>query len=247
MLKHMFVTGTDTAVGKIVVARALLQHLAASHFTTVGYKPIAESNLMTPEGLRNYDALVLQTSSSLERSYSDVNPLLLPEAACFTGAAVDYEAMSHGLRHLSALADTVVVDGNCGWRAIMNDYRPYSEWVIRERLPVVLAIGIKLGCISHAKLTAEAILNDGLSLLGWVASRINPGLAHYAEVLSVLNHIIPAPQLGELPYLPRAARRDLAKFIDLTPLNVAVQHTACAAKKTRTLTCRELLAVRSSV
>ncbi|MBT9433161.1 ATP-dependent dethiobiotin synthetase BioD [Candidatus Sodalis endolongispinus] len=228
MLKHMFVTGTDTAVGKTVVARALLQHLAASHFTTVGYKPIAERNLMTAEGLRNHDALVLQTSSSLERPYSDVNPLLLTEAAagCFTGAAVDYEAMSRGLRHLSALADTVVVDGNCGWRAIMNDYRPYSEWVIRERLPVVLVIGIKLGCISHAKLTAEAILNDGLPLLGWIANRINPGLAHYAEVLGVLNHIMPAPKLGDLPYLPRAEQRDLAKFIDFSPLNIVAQHTA---------------------
>lgn len=228
MLKHMFVTGTDTAVGKTVVARALLQHLALSHYTTIGYKPIADSNLMTAEGLRNHDALVLQTSSSLARPYSDINPLLIPETAtgCFTGEAVDYDTMSRGLRHLSTLADTVVVDGNCGWRVIMNDYRPYSEWVVRERLPVVLVIGIKLGCINHAMLTAGAILNDGLPLLGWVANRINPGLAHYAEVLSVLNRIMPAPQLGELPYLPRAEQRDLAKFIDLSPLAVGAQHSA---------------------
>lgn len=91
---------------------------------------------------------------------------------------------------------------------------------------MVLVIGIKLGCISHAMLTAGAILNDGLPLLGWVANRINPGLAHYAEVLSVLNRIMPAPQLGELPYLPRAEQRDLAKFIDLSPLAVGAQHSA---------------------
>lgn len=75
----------------------------------------------------------------------------------------------------------------------MNDLRPLSDWVVQEQLPVVLVVGIKLGCISHALLTAQAIVNDGLPLLGWVANRINPGLAHYAEIINVLGDKIPAP------------------------------------------------------
>jgi dethiobiotin synthetase len=102
----------------------------------------------------------------------------------------------------------------------MNDLRPLSEWAVQEQLPVVLVVGIKLGCISHALLTAQAVVNDGLPLLGWVANRINPGLAHYAQIIDVLRDKIPAPLLGELPYLPRAETRELAHYLDLSALKL---------------------------
>lgn len=103
-----------------------------------------------------------------------VNPIALREDEISASeGTIDYCTMTQGLRHMSEAADIVVVEGTGGWRTVMNDLRPYSEWVVQEQLPVVLVVGIKLGCISHALLTAQAIINDGLPLVGWVANRIN--------------------------------------------------------------------------
>lgn len=223
MLKQLFVTGTDTEVGKTVISRALLQKLAEGNKSTVGYKPVAKSSQQTDQGPRNKDALILQASSSLQLPYADINPVTVLEDEVSTSreTAIDFAILSHGLHSLSRQADYVVVEGTGGWRSLMTDLRPLSEWVVEEKLPVVMVVGIKLGCLSHALLTAEAIRNDGLPLLGWVANRINPGLAHYAELISILSSKIDAPLLGELPYLPRAETRDLAKYLDLSALNLS--------------------------
>jgi len=221
MLKRLFVTGTDTEVGKTVVSRALLQKLATGSKQAVGYKPVAKSSQQTEEGPRNKDALVLQACSSVPLPYHAINPVTLLEDEISTSCTpISYAALSRGLQALDQHADYIVVEGTGGWRSLMNDLRPLSDWAVQEQLPVVLVVGIKLGCISHALLTAQAVINDGLPLLGWVANRINPGLAHYAEIIDVLRDKIPAPLLGELPYLPRAESRDLAHYLDLTPLDL---------------------------
>lgn len=218
MLKRIFVTGTDTEVGKTVISRALLQKLAEGNKSTVGYKPVAKSSQQTEQGRRNKDALILQSSSTLQLPYAAINPftVLDDEVSTSQDIFVDYAKLSSGLSSLTEQADYVVVEGTGGWRSLMTDLRPLSEWVVEEKIPVVLVVGIKLGCLSHALLTAEAIINDGLPLLGWVANRINPGVAHYAEIIDVLSNTIKAPLLGELPYLPRAETRDLAKYLDLS-------------------------------
>ncbi|MFS2223152.1 dethiobiotin synthase [Pantoea sp. B65] len=218
MFSRIFVTGTDTAVGKTVVSRALLQKLAMEYPRVVGYKPVAKSSQQTAEGLRNKDALVLQASSSLQLPYQAINPFTLQEDEIVTSRdhEISYSKLSAGLKQLTEQADAVVVEGTGGWRSLLNDLRPLSEWAVLEQLPVVMVVGIQSGCISHALLTAESVINDGLPLLGWVANRINPGLAHYAEIIEVLREKIPAPLLGELPYLPRAEQRELAKYLDLS-------------------------------
>ena len=222
MLKQIFVTGTDTEVGKTVVSRALLQKLSEGNKQTAGYKPVARNSQQTEQGPRNKDALILQASSSLLLPYSAINPVTVLEDEVSTSreTSINYQMLSSGLRALSEQADYVVIEGTGGWRSLMNDMRPLSEWVVEEKLPVIMVVGIKLGCISHALLTAEAIINDGLPLLGWVANRINPGLAHYAEIIDVLSSKIPAPILGELPYLPRAETRELAKYLHFGPLGL---------------------------
>jgi dethiobiotin synthetase len=220
MLKRFFVTGTDTSVGKTVVSRALLQALAASGKSVAGYKPVAKGCKETPDGLRNRDALVLQSVSTPELPYEAVNPLALSEdeSSVAHSCPVNYSLLSNGLSHLSGQVEHVVVEGTGGWRSLMNDLRPLSEWVVQEQLPVVMVVGIQEGCINHALLTAQAIASDGLPLIGWVANRINPGLAHYAEIIEVLSKKLPAPLIGELPYLPRAEQRDLAHYVDLSIL-----------------------------
>ncbi len=221
MLKRFFITGTDTEVGKTVVSRALLQALAASGRSVVGYKPVAKGSKETPEGLRNKDALVLQSVSSLELPYSAINPIALSEeeSSVSHNCPINYGLLSDGLAQLTAQVDHVVVEGTGGWRSLMNDLRPLSEWVVQEQLPVLMVVGIQEGCINHALLTAQAIANDGLPLVGWVANRINPGLAHYAEIIHVLSKKLPGPLVGELPYLPRAEQRELAQYIDLSVLS----------------------------
>ena len=220
MFKRFFITGTDTAVGKTVVSRALLQALAASGKSVAGYKPVAKGSKETPDGLRNKDALVLQSVSSLVLPYEAVNPIALSEdeSSVAHGCPINYGLLSDGLQRLSGQVEHVVVEGTGGWRSLMNDLRPLSEWVVQEQLPVLMVVGIQEGCINHALLTAQAIANDGLPLIGWVANRINPGLAHYAEIIEVLSKKLPAPLIGELPYLPRAEQRELSQYIDLSIL-----------------------------
>lgn len=221
MLKRFFVTGTDTAVGKTVVSRALLQAFAVGGKQVAGYKPVAKGSKETPDGLRNRDALVLQSVSTLSLPYEAINPVALSEdeSSVAHSSPVNYERISQGLESLCGQVDHVVVEGTGGWRSLMNDLRPLSEWVVQERLPVLMVVGIQEGCINHALLTAQAIANDGLPLVGWVANRINPGLAHYAEIIEVLSKKLPGPLVGELPYLPRAEQRELAQYIDLSRLD----------------------------
>ncbi|WP_404684439.1 dethiobiotin synthase [Raoultella terrigena] len=220
MFKRFFITGTDTAVGKTVVSRALLQALAAEGKSVAGYKPVAKGSKETPDGLRNKDALILQSVSTLALPYDAVNPIALSEdeSSVAHSSPINYGLLTDGLQRLSGQVDHVVVEGTGGWRSLMNDLRPLSEWVVQEQLPVLMVVGIQEGCINHALLTAQAITNDGLPLIGWVANRINPGLAHYAEIIDVLSKKLPGPLIGELPYLPRAEQRELSQYIDLARL-----------------------------
>ncbi|AXF78729.1 dethiobiotin synthase [Erwinia tracheiphila] len=218
MLKRLFVTGTDTGVGKTVISRALLQKLSGGNRCVAGFKPVAKGSQRTDRGLRNNDALILQAASSLALPYSAVNPITLQddEISISEHGGVDYRLLSASLNALSEQTDHVVVEGTGGWRSLMNDMRPLSEWVVSEKLAVIMVVGIKLGCISHALLTAQAIANDGLPLIGWVANRINPGLANYTEIIEVLSKSIPSPLMAELPYLPKIETRELANYFDLS-------------------------------
>lgn len=229
-MNRLFVTGTDTAVGKTVVSRALLQSFIQTGQSAVGYKPVARCAIKTADGLRNKDAQVLQSSSSIDLPYLAINPLAFQEEEICThpGQAIDYGLLTRGLTSLTQQADRVVVEGTGGWRSLMNDGRPLSCWVVEQQLPVVLVVGIQSGCISHALLTAEAIARDGLPLVGWVANRINPGLAQYSDIIEVLQEKIAAPLLGELPYLPRAEQRDLTSWINISLLEQDALHAVSA-------------------
>ncbi|WP_337013315.1 dethiobiotin synthase [Pantoea sp. AS142] len=229
-MNRLFVTGTDTAVGKTVVSRALLQSFIQTRLSAVGYKPVARCAIKTADGLRNKDAQVLQSASSIDLPYQAINPLVFQEEEICTHPSqiIDYALLTQGLNSLTQQADRVVVEGTGGWRSLMNDGRPLSCWVVEQQLPVVLVVGIQSGCISHALLTAEAIALDGLPLVGWVANRINPGLAQYSDIIEILREKIGAPLLGELPYLPRAEQRDLTPWIDISLLEQNNLHAVSA-------------------
>ncbi len=224
MINAFFIAGTDTDVGKTVASKAILQAIASKGFTTIGYKPVAAGCERTEQGLRNSDALHLMKVATQEMPYDDVNPyaLELPAsphiAARHENLTIDYKVLSDKLAYLKTKAASVLVEGAGGWRVPVSDTDCLSSWVKQEKLPVVLVVGVKLGCLSHALLTAESIEADGLTIVGWVANRINPGTEHYAEIIEVLESRIRAPKLGEIPYVPSAKRTELGKYINLEPL-----------------------------
>ncbi len=171
MIDAFFIAGTDTDVGKTVASKAVLQALAAKGLNTIGYKPVAAGSEKTEQGWRNSDALHLQKAATLEVAYEDVNPyaLELPAsphiAAKHEQVEIEYDLLSEKLAQHKEQADVVLVEGAGGWRVPVSDTDSLSTWVQQEQLPVVLVVGIKLGCLSHALLTAEIIKADGLNRL----------------------------------------------------------------------------------
>ncbi|BBI92930.1 ATP-dependent dethiobiotin synthetase BioD [Serratia symbiotica] len=176
MIKRYFVTGTDTEVGKTVASRALLQAANRAGYRSAGYKPVASGSAMTAEGWRNGDALALQANSSVALSYDEVNPYVFTEPtsphiiSAAEGRPIELARLSAGLRHLELRANWLLVEGAGGWFTPLSLQYTFADWVRREQLPVILVVGVKLGCINHALLSAQAIWQAGLPLVGWIAN-----------------------------------------------------------------------------
>lgn len=225
MTERFFVTGTDTEVGKTVASCALLQAANRAGFRTAGFKPVASGSEMTADGLRNTDALALQRHSGVALNYDEVNPYTFAEPTSphivseDEGRPIDAHVLSAGLQALSHKADWVLVEGAGGWYTPLAAEWTFADWVQAERLPVILVVGVKLGCINHALLTAQAIAQAGLPLVGWIANDVIPPGKRHAEYLATLTRLLPAPLLGEIPYLehgPDAA--EPGQYLDLTAL-----------------------------
>ena len=225
MNKRYFVTGTDTEVGKTVASCALLQAARAVGYRAAGYKPVASGSEMTVEGLRNSDALALQRNSSRQLDYAMINPYTFAEPtsphiiSAEEGRPIDPAVMSAGLHTLEKQVDWVLVEGAGGWFTPLSDAFTFADWVMQEQLPVILVVGVKLGCINHAMLTAQAIQQAGLTLAGWVANDVTPPGKRHGEYMATLEEMIPAPLLGEIPWLKENPENALTgKYINLTSL-----------------------------
>jgi dethiobiotin synthase len=228
VIKRYFVTGTDTEVGKTVASCALLQAASRDGFTTAGYKPVASGSEETAEGLRNSDALSLQRNSTLALSYAEVNPYTFAEPTSphivseDEQRPIDPDLLSAGLRVLEQKADWVLVEGAGGWYTPLSATYTFSDWVKREQLPVILVVGVKLGCINHAVLTAQAVQQAGLKLVGWIANDVIPPGKRHAEYMATLTRMIPAPLLGEIPWLEEGLdAAEPGQYLDLTALTPA--------------------------
>lgn len=225
MTKRYFVTGTDTEVGKTVASCALLQAARSLGYRTAGYKPVASGSEMTPEGLRNSDALALQRNSSLALEYAAVNPYTFAEPtsphiiSADEGKPIRADVLSDGLRALGTQAEWLLVEGAGGWFTPLAEDFTFADWVQSERLPVILVVGVKLGCINHAMLTAQAVEQAGLLLAGWVANDVTPPGKRHHEYMTTLKRIIPAPLLGEIPWLAAEAETAATgQYLDLSLL-----------------------------
>lgn len=219
--RSLYVTGTDTGVGKTVAATALVYRLRMAGLRAVGMKPVASGCERTPEGLRNEDALALQAASDPSPVYGDVNPYALalataPQLAAHAmGVRVDLERLHGAHRRLVAQADAVVVEGVGGWAAPLDDELDQVDLVRRLDLPVVMVVGLRLGCLNHARLTARAIEADGVRMIGWIGSSADPAFAEREAYIGLLNDALPARCLGVLPHAPGADARAMARHLGL--------------------------------
>lgn len=215
-MRGVFVTGTDTGVGKTYVATGLVRASVRAGLRTVGMKPVASGCVQTPDGLRNEDALALQAAANMPRPYEQVNPYsfeppIAPHlAATEAGFVIELPRILTVFNQLCAGADMVVVEGVGGWQVPLSESFGVPELARALALPVILVVGLRLGCLNHALLSARAIRDDGLRLAGWVANGIDPKFERRAGNLATLTHTIHAPLLGDISWQPRSTLATVA-------------------------------------
>lgn len=225
MKKAFFVTGTDTEVGKTTISAAILYKAAELGLTTLGLKPVASGAMETTEGPRNEDGLALAQAATEKLPYQQVNPILFTEAIA-PHIAARHEGRKLNTDRLAGFcqgamlkgADFTLVEGAGGWRVPLNEYELLSRLPLRLNLPVILVVGVKLGAINHALLTAEAVMRDGLKLAGWVGNCVDPQMSCLEENLETLKQLMPAPCLGIVPFVEGGDSRAMAKCLDLSPI-----------------------------
>ena len=222
-----FVTGTDTGVGKTLIACALLAAFARRGLRAAGMKPVAAGADETPAGWRNEDVEALLAASNigaLGMQRSEVNPYLFRRpvaphlAARREGVAIDLSVLEQSFRSLRAKADVVIVEGVGGFLVPLNDREDAADLSIRLGLPVILVVAMRLGCLNHALLTLEAVAVRNLRLAGWVANRLDPRMEMVAENVAALRERIRAPLIGEVPFLTAPQPDEVAGLLDVSPL-----------------------------
>ena len=219
-----FVTGTDTEIGKTLVSCAILHTLAAAGVRACGMKPVAAGAEMRDGELHNEDADRLVACSNVHLMRSITTPYMLRDAcaphiaAARDGITIEAVPIIAAFAEVSAASDAVVVEGVGGFRVPFSDDFDSAQMAEQLNLPVILVVGLRLGCINHALLTIEAIVRRDLVLAGWVVNEIDPEMSFADENIAALAARIPAPMLGRIPYLEHATAEEAAKFIDLAGL-----------------------------
>ncbi|WP_295909112.1 dethiobiotin synthase [uncultured Xanthomonas sp.] len=211
-----YVTGTDTGIGKTIASTALLHALRARGQRAVGMKPVASGCTREADGWRNEDALALQDASAPRPAYDDLNPYALPLplapelAAADAGVQLELAPIAAAFERLRAQADVVVVEGVGGWAAPLSATLDQADLARALRLPVVLVVGLRLGCLNHARLSAAAIAADGLQCIGWIGNEIDPAMERIDDNMAMLRARLPMPCWGRLPYRPQPQAEQLA-------------------------------------
>lgn len=203
----VFVTGTDTEIGKTRIALGLIAAAAGAGLRVAGMKPVATGCVRSRAGLRNEDALRLQAASLAELRYEDVNPYAFEPAvsphiaAAEAGAIIRADQVRAAAGRISTVADLLVVEGVGGWEAPLAPNLAVSDLAVSLGYAVVLVVGLRLGCLSHAVLTADAIRRRRMVILGWVANQVDPHMDRGAENIGYLRERLAAPLLGTVPYM----------------------------------------------
>ncbi len=218
-----FVAGTDTGVGKTRTTCGMLTALASQGRMCAGIKPVAAGASLVDGILRNEDALALAAAGNQPGLHlDDLNPVLLPDpisphlAARHHGVELQaVEIAAQVARVLAGPADHYLVEGSGGWLAPISDRETMADIAVHLGLPVILVVGLRLGCLSHALLTAEAIRHAGLDLVAWVANELDPEMASLQENLETLAARLPGRHLGLIPWKRGAEMSDVVASLRL--------------------------------
>ena len=209
MSRRFFITGTDTDCGKTLVTQGLMHLCRHQGMTTAGMKPVASGGTTQADGtLGNGDALSIQSCCSSSTPYHLINPYCFEPpvaphlAADMSATSIDLPPIQAAYAELSQQNECLLVEGVGGWRVPLNHELDVAGLCQALQLPAVLVVGMKLGCINHALLTARAIVTDGVPLLGWVANCVDPEMQLLEQNIGTLQQLIPAPLLGTIPFLP---------------------------------------------
>jgi len=222
--RGIFVTGTDTGVGKTLVSTALMRALKSRGMKVAGMKPVASGSEPTAEGLRNEDALALMREQSVPFTYEQVNPYafaapIAPHiAAAHAGIAIDLQRIVAAFEILQARSNQVIVEGAGGWLAPISAAAGMQELALALNIPVLLVVGLRLGCLNHALLSARAIESSGLPICGWVANRIEPDFPYWQENVETLKRRLPAPLLGIVEHQATLSVDAAARGLDVDAL-----------------------------
>ena len=217
-MNNIFVTGTDTDVGKTRISEALIELLREQGHTVAGMKPIASGCDMTADGLRNDDAVRLIEQANADLPYDLINPYAFEPAiaphiaARQAGVSIDLKLIKSSYQQIQQKTDVVVVEGAGGWLVPINETETMADLAKTLNLSIVLVVGIRLGCINHALLTIESIKQSGLSIVGWVANNIEIN-TQSAEIIDTLTQRLAVPLLAEIPYL--SEHQKAKEYIDL--------------------------------
>ena len=205
MTKKFFIVGTDTNVGKTTATIALMQHLKKSNATVLGLKPLATGCFLENNNLYNQDALLLQQASNLSPLYEDINPFKFepPVSPHIVNHNITTSVIanfcSHSIKKYAP--DYCLIEGAGGWFCPLSTQETFADLAINLDIPIILVVGIKLGCLNHAILTSQAILNSKLSIHGWIANYLDEQTLFQKENLDYLKNNIAAPLLGSIDYI----------------------------------------------
>lgn len=204
MEKGYFITGTDTNVGKTWATIALMRYFKNRGESVAGMKPVASGSLMQDGRLKNEDALLIQANASLPIDYDLINPYAyeLPVSPHIAGVnnPVKLDQLAAGFETLKTLADIIIVEGAGGWYAPLNERETISDLAKLLALPVIMVVAIRLGCINHARLTYQAVVQSGVNCAGWIAVCTDPELLGGDQNIQAIKNTVDAPLLGVLPY-----------------------------------------------
>lgn len=223
-MSGVFITGTDTGVGKTEIAAGLLAGFKARGIAALGMKPVASGCAPGEDGLQSDDAIRLLAAGSVDAPYADVNPYALAApiaphiAAGQAGIEIKLGRIRRAYAALAQRADRVVVEGVGGWRVPLGPALAVSDLPNALGIPVVLVVGLRLGCLSHSLLTAESIRARGVRLVGWIANEIDPDMQARDENIATLAALIDAPTLGVVPRLDLPKPEVIAEYLSLEPL-----------------------------
>lgn len=221
MNKAYFVTGTDTGIGKTLVSSALIYGYSRRGLKAVGMKPVAAGCMEQEGGLLSEDVAMLKAAGNVTASLATHNPYAFKPAiaphiaAAQSGVSIEPEVIQQAFSQLSRLADVVVVEGVGGFRVPLSDEMDTADLAQALHIPVILVVGMRLGCLNHALITIEAIQDRGLELAGWVANQIDPQMAAMEENLQALEQLIKAPCLGKIPHMSTVDFKAAAEFLRL--------------------------------